>query len=103
MPTSTPIPVTPATRMRIATMYTGAGAMDYGYVRARNDVYDDANACREREKAQTPLTTDGRLARVCVYAAAALRSEGIINTSPRECSRRACVRAYTARAAGSWN
>ena len=42
MPTSTPIPVTPATRMRIATMYTGAGAMDYGYVRASRD--DDANA-----------------------------------------------------------
>jgi len=55
MPTSTPIPVTPATRMRIATMYTGAGAMDYGYVRASRDDDANVNACREREKAQPPF------------------------------------------------
>ena len=57
--------------MRIATMYTGAGAMDYGYVRARarDDDDDDANANfdapREGKSATSfhDRTTD-RLARV---------------------------------------
>lgn len=68
MPTSTPIPVTPATRMRIATMYTGAGAMDYGYVRASRD--DDANANATMREGKSATSFDDRRtttrARVCV-------------------------------------
>ena len=68
---STPIPATPATRMRIATMYTGAGAMDYGYARRRRRETTTKTTKREREKAhvanQPPLRRatddDGRARR----------------------------------------
>jgi len=70
---STPIPATPATRMRIATMYTGAGAMDYGYARRRRretTTRDDDDEEREGKSARrkptsssSRATDDGRTRR----------------------------------------
>ena len=68
---STAIPATPATRMRIATMYTGAGAMDYGYARRRrrettrddDEESEGKSARRKPTSSSSRATDDGRTRR----------------------------------------
>lgn len=88
MPTSMPIPVTPATRMRIATMYTGAGAIDYGCVRVYDDDDDgdDATLCERGKKRNLLFARDDDDSRVCTPRATGASRRGFTWTYPRESS-----------------